>query len=63
MRDPALEAIADEGRKTRRALPRGLWIVSIAIAVVCVAALAVGLVQSWNVKPQRQADHSSRKIP
>ena len=61
VKDPALEAIADEGRKTRKPLPRGLWVVSIAIAVVCVAALAVGLVQSWNVKPQR--DHSSRKMP
>ena len=51
--DPAqaIEAILDEGRKTRKPLPRGLWVVSIAIALVCVVALAIGLVQSWNVKP------------
>ncbi len=63
MRDPAIEAILDEGRKTRKPLPRGLWVVSIAIAVVCVVALAIGLVQSWNVKPLPHADHSSRKMP
>lgn len=55
MKDPATEAmidaIADEGRRTRKSLPRGLWVVSIAIAVVCVVALTVGLIQSWNVKP------------
>lgn len=59
--DPVLESIANVGRQTRKPLPHGLWVVSVAIAVVCVVALAVGLVESWNVKPQ--AVHSSRKIP
>ena len=59
--DPVLESIANVGRNTRKSLPRGLWVVSIAIAVVCVGALAVGLVESWNATPQ--AVHSSRKIP
>ncbi len=59
--DPVLESIANVGRNTRKSLPRGLWVVSLAIAAVCVIALAVGLVESWNVKPQ--AVHSSRKIP
>jgi hypothetical protein len=59
--DPALRAIVDEGRKTRKSLPRGLWVVSIVIAVVCVAALAVAVVQSWNVPAQPR--HSSRSIP
>jgi len=59
--DPVLESITNVGRNTRKPLPRGLWVVSVAIAVVCVVALAVGLAQSWNVKPQ--AVHSSRKIP
>lgn len=63
VKDLALEAIADEGRRTRKPLPRGLWVVSLAIAVVCVVALAFGLARNWNVKPARQADHSSRKIP
>ena len=59
--DPVLESIANVGRNTRKALPRGLWVVSLAIAAVCVLALAIGLVESWNAKPQ--AVHSSRKIP
>jgi hypothetical protein len=63
MKDPALEAVADVGRRTRKPLPQGLWVVSIALAVVCVLALAVGLVESWNVKPRPHAVHSSRKIP
>lgn len=63
--DPApkamIDAIVDEGRKTRKPLPRGLWVVSLVIAAVCVIALAIGLCESWNVKPQRP--HSSRSIP
>jgi hypothetical protein len=59
--DPALQAIVEEGRKTRKPLPRGLWIVSLVIAAVCVIALAIGLHESWDVKPQRS--HSSRSIP
>ena len=59
--DPQLQAILDEGRKTRKPLPRGLWVVSLVIAAVCAIALAVGLVESWNVEPQRS--HSSRSIP
>jgi hypothetical protein len=59
--DPQIQAILDEGRKTRKPLPRGLWVVSLVIAAVCVIALAVGLVESWDVKPQRS--HSSRSIP
>jgi hypothetical protein len=59
--DPQIQAILDEGRKTRKRLPRGLWIVSLVAAAVCVIALAIALAQSWNVPPQR--DHSSRKIP
>jgi hypothetical protein len=51
MEDPAIQAILDAGRKTRKQLPRGLWVVSIAIAAVCVIALAIGLYQSWDVKP------------
>jgi hypothetical protein len=51
MEDPAIQAILDEGRKTRKRLPRGLWVVSILIAAVCVIALAIGVYQSWNVKP------------
>lgn len=59
--DPQIQAILDEGRKTRKPLPRGLWVVSLIVAAVCVIALAVGLVESWDVKPQRP--HSSRSIP
>jgi len=59
--DPVLESIANVGRSTRKPLPHGLWVVSLAIAAVCVLALAIGLVESWNVPPQRV--HSSRKIP
>ena len=59
--DPALQAILDEGRKTRKRLPRGLWVVSLVIAAVCATALGIGLAESWNVKPQRS--HSSRSIP
>lgn len=59
--DPQIQAILDEGRKTRKRLPRGLWVVSLVAAAVCVIALAIALAQSWNVAPQR--DHSSRKIP
>lgn len=59
--DEQLDAILDEGRKTRKHLPRGLWVVSLVAAAVCVIALAIALVQSWDVTPQR--DHSSRKIP
>jgi len=59
--DPVLESIANVGRQTRKPLPHGLWVVSLAIAFVCVVALAVGLVESWNAKPQPV--HSSRKIP
>jgi hypothetical protein len=59
--DPMLEAIVDEGRKTRKPLPRGLWVVSLVIAAACVIALAIGLAQSWNVKAQPR--HSSRSIP
>ena len=51
MEDPAIQAILDEGRKTRKKLPRGLWVVSLVIAAVCVIGLAVGLVQSWDVRP------------
>lgn len=61
VKDPALEAIADVGRSTRKSLPHGLWVISVAIAAVCVLALAIGLVESWNAKPQ--AVHSSRKMP
>jgi hypothetical protein len=57
-----IDAILDEGRKTRKHLPRGLWVVSIVAAAVCVIALAIALVQSWNVKAQPR-DHSSRSIP
>ena len=59
--DPQIQTILDEGRKTRRRLPRGLWVVSLVAAAICVIALAIALAQSWNVEPQR--DHSSRKIP
>ncbi len=51
MEDPALKAILDEGRKTRKHLPRGVWVVSLIVAAVCVIALAIGLYQSWDVKP------------
>ena len=51
MDDPAVKAILDEGRKTRKPLPRGLWVVSLIVAAICVIALAIGLYQSWNVKP------------
>jgi len=51
MEDPAIRAILEEGRKTRKSLPRGLWVVSLIVAAVCVIALAVGLYQSWDVKP------------
>jgi hypothetical protein len=51
MEDRAIQAILDEGRKTRKTLPRSLWVVSILIAAVCVIALAIGLYQSWDVKP------------
>jgi len=51
MEDPAIQAILDEGRATRKALPRGLWIVSLVVAAICLSALAVGLYQSWDVKP------------
>lgn len=61
VKDPQLEAIVDLGRRTRKPLPRGLWVVSLVIAAVCVAALAIGLHESWDVKPQRV--HSSRRIP
>lgn len=56
MEDPALQAILDEGRKTRKSLPRGLWVVSIVVAAVCVIALAIGLYQSWDVKPLPRKD-------
>ena len=56
-----IDAILDEGRKTRKPLLRGLWFVSLVFAAVCVLALAIGLYQSWDVKPQRS--HSSRSIP
>jgi len=61
VKDPAIEAILDEGRRTRKPLPRGLWVVSLVIAAVCVIAMAIGLYESWDVKPQRP--HSSRSIP
>ena len=38
-----IDAILDAGRKTRKPLPRGLWVVSLVIAAVCVIALAIGL--------------------
>lgn len=59
--DDQIQAILDEGRKTRKRLPRGLWGVSLVAAAVCVIALAIALAESWNEKPQR--DHSSRSIP
>jgi hypothetical protein len=49
--DGKLQAILDEGRKTRKALPRGLWVVSLVVSAVFVIALAIGLYQSWDVKP------------
>lgn len=64
MEDPALKAILDEGRKTRKSLPRGLWVVSIVLAAVLVIALAIGLYQSWDVRPlPHKPDHSSRSMP
>ena len=59
--DEQIQAILDEGRKTRKRLPRGVGVVSLVAAAACVVALAIALVESWNVPPQR--DHSSRKIP
>lgn len=56
-----IDAILDEGRRTRKRLPRGLWVVSLLAAAICVIALAIALVQSWDVPAQ--VDHSSRKIP
>lgn len=50
MEDPAIRAILDEARKTRKALPRGLWVVSLIVAAVCVIALSVAVYQSWDVK-------------
>jgi hypothetical protein len=62
MEDPAIRAIVDEGRKTRKSLPRGLWVVSLIVAAVCVIALAIGLYQSWDVRPLPRP-HSSRSKP
>lgn len=40
-REAAARAIAETAKRTRKPLPRGLWIVAIVVAVVCVGALAI----------------------
>ncbi|HTR51627.1 MAG TPA: hypothetical protein VMJ10_13020 [Kofleriaceae bacterium] len=41
-REAAARAIADAAKRTRKPLPRGLWIASLVVAVVCTVALAIG---------------------
>lgn len=40
-REAAARAIAETAKRTRKPLPRGLWIAAIVVAVVCVGALAI----------------------
>lgn len=43
-RDDDIEAIVELGRRTRRSLPRGLWIASLVVAAVCAIGFAVVMV-------------------
>jgi len=40
-REAAARAIAEAAKRTRRPLPRGLWIASLVVSAVCVIAFAV----------------------
>jgi len=45
-------AIADQAKSQRKRLPRSAWSVSLAVALVCVAALVIGYV----MKPEAPAE-------
>ena len=56
MSEDAARQITAAARATRKSLPRGLWIVAIAVAVVCAGALAIG----WLTAPDASSTVPAR---
>ena len=42
-REDDIEAIVELGRRTRRPVPRGLWIAAAIVSVICITGLAFAL--------------------
>jgi len=40
-REPDIEAIVEIGRRTRKPLPRGLWIAAAIVGVICATGFAI----------------------
>jgi hypothetical protein len=60
-RDDEIAAIIELGRRTRKPTPRWLWIVSLAVAVICVVAFAAVLVSARE--PARPAPVVDQPAP
>ena len=63
-RDDEIAAIVEIGRRTRKPTPRWLWMVSLAVAVICMIAFAAVIVSARE--PARPApvavDHPARPV-
>jgi H+/Cl- antiporter ClcA len=61
--DPEVEAKAREielaARAQRRPLPRGVWIASFVVSIVCVIGLAIAWLQDRNTPAVKTLDHKS----
>jgi hypothetical protein len=60
-RDDEIAGIVELGRRTRKPTPRWLWIVSLAVAVICMIAFAAVLVSARE--PARPAPVVVRARP
>ncbi len=54
-REAKARAIVEQAKRTRRPTPRWLWIAAIAVSLVCIGALAIGLVVGGGPRPSRRA--------
>lgn len=52
-REARAAEILGRARQARRPLPRGLWIASIAVALVCAGALAIAWLEDRDAPPSR----------
>ena len=55
-----VQALLATAEATRKKPGRGMWIVAIVLAVICVGALAYGLFTYWNEPPEKTPSQVTR---
>ncbi|HEY3808112.1 MAG TPA: hypothetical protein VGL61_36275 [Kofleriaceae bacterium] len=56
-REAAARAIADEAKRSRRATPRWLWVVALAVSAACFGALAIAWIEDRDTPLDRRTQH------